>query len=416
MNDKPLKMFSNKRDILHELTEQYTEIREVLQQFQAGYTGRDIEKVGSFVEELFITGEDTCILGTGTGELFLGSERVKTLVKDDWEYWGNVNMDWENAHISVEGEVAWFATTGSVKYTFEDTPERYDSYVNFIKNKAEETGLTPKQKITFINWALALTYHQREDKKREYLWPLHFSGVLLKDVDKWKFVHLQFSIPNANFPDERFENSKEHLENYNKQNSMVDEYKNNQMTVELKSLLKSLETEFVGQKDISKELVSKYFATDNLPYVIGPKNQWHRGVDQVRELFDMTSDSTLSLDLEHAIASKSGTITWVTVTGTLKQNLTEDELAQRVLDELGNLVQSELTSKEKLFAAHRSIAYVLKESSAGVNYTYPIRLTAVILNGSAGPAFHHIHFSFPSYWIFEGKIDGILDRECKECN
>lgn len=416
MNDKPLDMFSNKRDILHELTEQYTEIREVLQQFQAGYTERDIEKVGSFVEELFITGEDTCVLGTGTGELFLGSERVKTLVKDDWEYWGNVNMDWENAHISVEGEVAWFATTGSVKYTFEDTPERYDSYVNFIKNKAEETELTPKQKITFINWALALTYHQREEKKREYLWPLHLSGVLLKDVDKWKFVHLQFSIPNANFPDERFENSKEHLENYNKQNSMVDDYNNNLMTVELKTLLKSLETEFVGQKDISKKLVSEYFATNKLPYVIGPKNQWYRGVDQVREFFAMNSDSTLSLDLEHAIASKSGTITWVTVTGTLKQNLTEDELAQRVLDELDNLVQSELTSKEKIFAAHRSIAYVLKESSVGVNYTYPIRLTAVILNRSAGPAFHHIHFSFPSYWIFEGKVDCILDSECKECN
>ncbi len=386
---------------------QHTEIREVLRQFQAGYTGRDIEKADAFVEELFIPGEDTCVLGTGTGELFLGSEQVKTLIKDDWKYWGDVNIDWENAHISVKDEVAWFATIGSVKYTFEDTPQRYDSYLNFVQKKAEETGLTPKQKIAFINWVLALSYHQREEKKREYLWPLCLSGVLLKDAGKWKIVHLQFSISKANFPDERFENSKEYLESYNKQNAMVDGYRNNRMTVELEALLKRLETEFVGQKTVSKEAVNKYFAADSLPYVIGPENQWCYGIEQVREFFAENGDVTLSLDLKHAIASKFGEVTWVTVTGTLKQDLTEDELAERALEELGNLFRADLASKEKLFAMHRSIAYVLKESATGVNYTCPLRMTAVILNRDMEPAFHHIHFSFPSYWVFEGKVDGI---------
>lgn len=405
--DESIETFSGKRDIFNESSEQHTEIREVLRKFQAGYTARDIDKVDAFVEEHFITGEDTCVLGTGTGELFLGSERVKMLIKDDWEYWGNVNIHWENAHISNHGETAWFATTGSVKYTFEDTLERYDSYLNFIKNKAEETGLTAKQKITFINWVLSLTYHQRMEKKREYLWPLRLSGVLLKDADKWKFVHLQFSIPKANFPDERFENSKEHFQGYNKQNAMVHEYNNNQMTVKLKDLLKGLETEFIGQKDIPMELVNKYFAADSLPFVIGPENQWYVGVEQVREFFTESFDSTLTLDLKHAIASKTGEIAWVTVTGTLKQHLTEDAAAEHSLKELSNLFQADLTSKEKLFTAHRSVAYALKESAAGENYTCPLRLTAVILNREEGPVFQNIHFSFPSYWIFEGKVDGI---------
>lgn len=400
--DKQSRMFKH-----DESAEKYKDIKEVLQKFQAGYTERDIEKVDTFVEELFINGENTYVLGTGTGELFLGSEAVKTLIRDDWEYWGDVSIDFENAHITTEGEVAWFATSGSVKYSFEDTPERYDSYLNFIKNKAEEPGLNPKQKITFINWVLALTYHQRLEKKREYLWQLCLSGVLLKDSGKWKITHLQFSLPKANFPDERFESSKNYLENYNKQNDMVVQYKNNQMTVELKALLNSLETEFVAHKDISNKLVNKYFAEDRLPYIIGTGNQWYFGANQIREFFNGSDASTLHLDLEHAIATTSGEITWVTVTGTLKQLLTEDELAKRALEELNSLFQAELTSKEKLFAAHRSIAYALKESATGVDYTCPIRLTAVILKGSEGMTFHHIHLSYPSCWIFEGKVDGI---------
>lgn len=404
---KHSEMPMGKTNLCYESIEQYAEVKKVLEKLQAGYTERDIEKVDTFMEDLFINGEATYALGTGTEEMFFGSEQVKTLISDDWEYWGDVSIDWKNALISSDGEVAWFAAAGSVKQSFEDTPERYDSYLNFIKNKAEEAGITPKQKITFINWVLALTYHQRLDKKREYLCPLCLSGVLLKDIGKWKIVHLHFSIPKANFPDERFENSKEYIDSYNKQNSMIAEYEDYQMTAELRALLKSLEMELVGKKGISSECLGKYFAEGRLPYIIGTEGQWYCGLDQIREFFNESGDSTLSLDLEHAIIAKSGEITWVTAVGIIKQRLTEDELAERALEELQNLFQANLDSKEKLFAAHRSIAYALKESAAGEDYTCPLRMTAVIINLGTGPVFHRIHFSFPFNWIFEGKIDSI---------
>ncbi|WP_102400365.1 nuclear transport factor 2 family protein [Haloimpatiens massiliensis] len=401
---KSLKMW----EIFHNSTENHAEIREVLKSLQDGYSERNLEKVNTFIDELFVAGKDTHVLGTGTGELYLGSDNVKELIAGDWEYWGDVNIDWQNAHISVEGNVAWFATNGSVKYTFEDAPEKYDRHVKYIKEKVQESGLTPKQKISFINWFLTLVYHQREDNMREYLWPLDLSGVILKDAGKWKIAHLQFSIPKPIFPDERFESSEEYIMSYNEQNDMVNKYKNNQMTKELKTLVKSLEKEFFGQKYISKEIVNKYFAVDNLPYVIGPENQWYCGAEEIRKFFNDNDDSTLSLDLEHAIASKSGEISWITVTGVLKQRLTEDELAQRTLEELDNLVNADLTSKEKIFGIQRNISYVLKESAIGPNYTCPIRLTAVILNQNEDPVFEHIHFSFPFYWIMEGKLDDVV--------
>ncbi|WML33530.1 hypothetical protein [Clostridium sp. OS1-26] len=84
-----------------------------------------------------------------------------------------------------------------------------------------------------------------------------------------------------------------------------------------------------------------------------------------------------------------------------------DELSSRVLSELESLFQSDLTSKEKIFAIHRRIACALKESATWQNYTCPIRLTAVILNHVERPVFQHIHFSFPCYWILEGKMDSL---------
>lgn len=399
---------------MKEFGARHEEVREVLKQLQAGYAERDLEKADAFVDELFVDGQDTYILGTGADELCLGNEEVRSLVKGDWEWWGDVTIDWENAQISTEGQVAWFATAGSVKYSFEHTPERYDSYVDFIKGKAEESGLSTKEKITFINWVLALTYHQREDKEREWLWPLNLSGVLLKDADKWKIVHLQFSIPKANFPDVRFENSEEARENYNKQNVTADQYESNRMDEELKDLLKGLETELAGQKDISRELMSKYFAEDSMPCVIGLDNKWHEGIDQVRRYFEGAGDSTLSLDKEHAIASKCGEVTWITVAGTLKQHFTEEQLAEHSLKEMERIFASGVDSREKLFAAHRSVAYALKEGATGEKHTCPVRLTAVVLKRNGGPVFHQMHFSFPSDWIFEGKLDSVKSTNIRD--
>jgi len=394
-------------NMLHKPNTESLEVREVLRQFQNGYTKRDIKNIDYFVEELFIISDDTYILGTGTGELFLGIEQVKTLLKNDWEYWGDVNIDLENIHIDIENEVAWFAAAGTVKYTFQDTVERYDNYLNFIKNKTKESELTARQKVALINWVLALTYHQRLDKQREYLWALRLSGVLLKDNGKWKFAQLHFSIPKSNFPDERFENSNEFIISYENQNAIADKYLNSksQIDIEIKSLFESLETELFGQHDISKELISKYFTIDSAPYIIGADNKWYIGADQIKEFFDINSGTTLELDIEHAIVSKQSRITWVTVCGLLKGSLTEEELYERVLDDIDNLSQANVSSKDKLFAIHRSVSYALKESASGENFTCPIRLTAVVKNHMGRPVFQNIHFSFPCYWIFEGKLD-----------
>jgi hypothetical protein len=383
---------------------EFGEIKAILRQFQDGYILRDLKKVNSFVEELFVESKDTFVIGTGMSELYLGSEEVKELIEDDWEEWGDVKIDYENAHISIYGEVAWFATKGSVKYNFEDTPESHERHIDFIKSNIEDVNLTSKQKIAFINWALALMYHQREGDKREYFWPMNLSGVLLKGGGKWKFIHLKFSMTRSNFPDERLENSQKHLENYNKFNKMIDRYKNNNIPEKLKCFLGNLETELIGKKGISKELVSRYFAHESNPYVIGLDNQWYNGLERVREFFYSYSDSAISLDFDNAIVSNSGDVHWVTITGMLRKEMAESDIADSTIEEINTLFQSSRTPSEILFLAHRSVSYSIKESAAGNSYTWPIRITAIILDKDSDFYFHNIHFSFPFYWIIEGKI------------
>lgn len=405
--DKGFDTSSKASGFFQKTGKQYDLIKEVLKKFQVGYIERNLDNLDAFMDELFIKGENGVILGTGTGELFLGYEQAKILVGDDWKYWGDAIIDCENAQIDFEDEVAWFVAEGSVKYTFEDTPERYDSYINFIKKKSEDPELTPKQKLAFINWALALTYHQRPEKKREYLLPMRLTGVLLKDKDMWKFTHLHFSLPRGNFPDERFENSNDHLVSYNNQNEIAEKYLNNQLTEDLETLLKGMQIDLIGQKDLSKERVTEYFVKGSNPYIIAPENNRYKGIDQIKGFFDTTKESKLLLDLEHSIVSKADDVIWVTICGKLNQTITEEELSSRVLNDLGSLFETDLSSKEKIFSAHRSIAFALKESSTGASYTCPIRLTAVILKQNNKLVFQNIHFSYPSYWIFEGKIDSI---------
>ncbi len=383
------------------------EIRDVLRKFQKGYSEKKIDEINSFMEELFLYSEEISILGTATGEIIIGKEAVKQLLKEDWLYWGDLNIDYKNAYITIDKDVAWISSKGTVNYTFEDTPERYDRYVNYIKENLENTDFTPKQKITFINWVLALNYHQRVDEWREYLWPMCLSAVLIKVNDKWKFGGLQFSMAEANFPDERFENSKIFVDKYNEQMSMINQYNKHKVSNDIEKFIKSFESEFAASEDISEQLVSKYFKGKNMSYVIGPDNHWYIGMKEIKEFFTEGDMKNLSLEIENSMVTNFGEITWVTLFGTLKQQLNEEELIQRSLGELDNLFKSNRTSKDKLFGAHRSIAYVLKECAAGESYTCPIRMTAIVSNSSDRPVFNYIHFSFPFYWVLEGKLDSI---------
>ncbi len=91
------------------------EIVRQLKAFQKGYAKRDTASVDSFMRELF-SQDNVLILGTMPQEVYVGYNEASSLVFDDWASWGDCTFLMDGARISVQGDVAWFATIGYVEF------------------------------------------------------------------------------------------------------------------------------------------------------------------------------------------------------------------------------------------------------------------------------------------------------------
>ena len=72
-------------------------VRQVLQQFQDGYTARDVTKLGEFMN-LFAPTDDIELIGIGAAkwggnEWFQGRAAIHEIIESGWQYWGDVIID-----------------------------------------------------------------------------------------------------------------------------------------------------------------------------------------------------------------------------------------------------------------------------------------------------------------------------------
>jgi hypothetical protein len=123
------------------------EIIDQLNKFQDGYSKRDTSQVNAFMESLY-SRENILILGTNPNEIFSGYERATSLVRSDWESWGDCKFNVDSANISSAGDIAWFSTRG---------------YVEF-------------------------------DLSKLLVIPLRLTGIMVKEDGVWKFQQQQFQF------------------------------------------------------------------------------------------------------------------------------------------------------------------------------------------------------------------------------
>jgi len=123
------------------------EIIDQLNKFQDGYSNRDTSQVKTFMESLY-SRKNVLILGTNPNEIFSGYERASSLVKSDWESWGDCKFNVDSANISSAGDIAWFSTRG---------------YVEF-------------------------------DLSKLLVIPLRLTGIMVKEDGTWKFQQQQFQF------------------------------------------------------------------------------------------------------------------------------------------------------------------------------------------------------------------------------
>lgn len=124
-----------------------TAVLQQLAAFQDGYSQRDTDLLDSFMERLF-SRQRPLIIGTMPGEIYPGYEAAAEVIKTDWESWGDCTFRLNETQVSAQGNVAWFATVGSVRF----------------------------------------------DLSRFLLLPLRLSGVMVNEGGTWKIRQLQFQF------------------------------------------------------------------------------------------------------------------------------------------------------------------------------------------------------------------------------
>ena len=130
---------------LDNLKTQTNEIREVLSNFQNGYTNRDTSEIDEFLK---MFSDDIVYMGIASHEFFKGKESVRKLTVWDWNKWFDIKIPVDEIDIRTNNNVAWFEVVG-------------------------ESG----------PWRDGRTYEIR------------MVGSLIKNKDKWLFKQICFSYP-----------------------------------------------------------------------------------------------------------------------------------------------------------------------------------------------------------------------------
>jgi hypothetical protein len=179
------------------------EIRKVFHKFQEGYSARDVGRLDAFMD---LFGADFEIIGTAAvvpedAEWHLTRESARMLFENDWLDWGNVLLDVDHARIRVHGDIAWLSTSGTVSIYLRET----NTYANFLDHILEILGdhdLSPEARLyEILRGGTNTVYEARRGE--DYVWPLRFTALLIKEDEQWRFYQMQFSYPTTRFPDVR---------------------------------------------------------------------------------------------------------------------------------------------------------------------------------------------------------------------
>jgi len=169
-----------------------SEIQKVLQTFQEAYDKRDVNLVDSYGDELLHNDEELFIFGTDQGENFHGFKEGKELFEGDWKYWGDFNLNRENAYISILDNVAVVYSKAIIEFTLDEDNVCSWPKMN-LKYYLNETEKSNKEMTYEMLTLIANCLDTIVNAKEKDLYSMKFLGVLVKKEGKWKFNHMHFS-------------------------------------------------------------------------------------------------------------------------------------------------------------------------------------------------------------------------------
>ena len=99
-------------------------VRDALRTFQNGYIQRDPNNLNSFMNRLFEKNGDVLVMGVDRTDWARGYGAAAEFIRGDWANWGDLRFDVDKSSVWSSGDVAWVASTGTVRFKRGERPVR----------------------------------------------------------------------------------------------------------------------------------------------------------------------------------------------------------------------------------------------------------------------------------------------------
>ncbi|HYE12144.1 MAG TPA: hypothetical protein VEF53_18385 [Patescibacteria group bacterium] len=389
-------------------------IKDSLEKFRLGYKKRDTAIVDEYIDTLFSKGKKTAVLGTSFGEWMEGAEGAKELVQSDWEYWGDVDIDTAGACINILEDTAFVSLKGTVRYEFEYTEEKYESYLNFVKqffdSSNAQSRLSSKAKAGIMGFVLTHFNQNRAIGKREYFYPLRINAVMTMEEDRAVFRFMKFSMNYFDkYPELRIDNQMMDIsEYYEQQNDFIKAYMKEQRP-EIKDIIEEFkkfnEKSFSG--DDTEDDIRKFFCS-NSSYITDTAGKLHKGemlVDFIKTQREVWQK--LAIDFKAVFADTDGNTAWLVCNGLASKNISQEEGAEMLMSDIKKAIEKNMPSKDKLFVVQKEVANYFLQQAKGEYFLWPVRIAVMLVKEENQWKIHNMSLSYPFYYILEGKYTGV---------
>lgn len=389
-------------------------IKEALALFQEGYKNRDLNILDSYIETLFEDHKKTAILGTSGGEWMKGKEGAREIVESDWKYWGDVAIDIEGAAIEVLGETAYVSMKGTVKYVFEHTEEKYESYLNFVKNFFDASTLdyrmSPKAKAGTMGFVLTHFNQNRTEGKREYFYPLRINTVMTMKENRAVFRFMEFSVDyHGRYPELRIDNQMMNMNHYYREQKDMAEALRAEQRPEIKAIIDSA-VGFLQQgfnKGAQANDLSGYFSGTQDIRLVDTKGSCHKGQAVIDYILSQRATwKNIAVDDNAVFVDYEKETAWLVCNAVASNTIDENAAGERLMEYIQNTIDCDLTAKDKLFVVQREISAYFMQHAKGDQFLWPLRIAAVLQKEEQQWKLHDMSISYPFHYVLEGKYTG----------
>ena len=178
-------------------------IIKLIHDFEDGYKHRNQNHLSAYMNSVFALNVEITAIGTSAlsvvdEEWCIGYNAVSKLISDDWQYWGDLKLDYSQLYCDQQDTFAYISICGTVYEKMTETS--YNKYrLSLVSDIISREDLDEKTKLLEILSGVSNTLMET-NKGEDYYWPVRISGTLIKESDQWRFKHIHFSYPVKSYP------------------------------------------------------------------------------------------------------------------------------------------------------------------------------------------------------------------------